>query len=102
MPIYAELGAQRITIDSTAGGVKFTLPASTVGVTYYAACRVETAQIRESAAVTVTAAGTNGDTLRDVGDEFEVWGGADLNAWRAIRTTATSGVVTARYFGVKA
>lgn len=100
MAIYTELGAERIPIGATAVG--FTLPASTVGVTYYAACRVETAQIRESASVTVTAAGTNGDTLRDIGDEFEVWGGPDLAAWKAIRTGATSGNVSARYFGTKA
>ena len=99
MAIYVSLGIQNLAVADTAVG--FTLPAATVGTTYYAHCVVETASIRHTCDGTAPVATTTG-TPRNIGDVFEVWGGPDLVGFKAIRETATSGALATEYFGVKA
>lgn len=88
------LAAERITIDNTAGGVGITAALITAGV-IRAYCKVETAQIRiqTDPDTTVTAGGTEGSPIKDIGDSFYIYGQPDLSNFRAIRTGAVDGYI---------
>lgn len=82
---------QRLTIDDTVGGVALTVPASAVvGVG-----RLETAQVR----VTLDTAAPTSTTgmLFEVGERIIFENRTELTNFRAIRTTATSGVLEIEY-----
>ena len=88
------VGAEQLTIDATSGGVGFTAGELTDTVRR-AICRVETAQIRIQTAsgITITAGGTEGSPIKDVGDEFIISGKTDLTNFKAIRTGGVSGLL---------
>ena len=88
------IGSEKLTVDDTSGGVGFTAAELTINVKR-AVCRVETAQIRIQTVdgIAVTAGGSEGSPIKDVGDEFIVSGSDDMKNFRAIRTGGTSGVL---------
>ena len=94
--IHTQLGSESLTVADTAIGFA-SIP--TTGRLYYALCRVETATIRINSKDTPTALGTEGSPEKIVSEEFEVWGEPDIRGFKAIRTTATSGVLRILYFG---
>lgn len=93
MALYVSLGTQNLAVAGTAVGL--TLP---TGKVFYALITVETAVIRYSCSGTDPVASTTG-TPRQVGEVFKVKGTPDLNAFRAIRDSGTSGALAIEYFG---
>ena len=86
--------AESLTVDDTAGGVQITASKVTPGV-LRAYCKVETAQVRiqTDPDITISAGGTEGSPIKDVGDEFYIWGRPDILNFRTIRTGSTSGAL---------
>lgn len=93
------IGAEKITIDATAGGVGLTVSKITPKV-IRALVKVETAEIRiQTSSETITAGGSEGSPIRSVGESFYIYGEPDLLSFRAIRTGGTSGVLQVIYEG---
>ena len=92
--------SERITFDSTAGGIGFTAAKLTTKV-LMATVRLEQAQvrIRVASGVTLTAGGAEGSPKIEVGETFEVWGSDDLKNFRGIRTGTISGLGQVIYYG---
>lgn len=88
-------GRQALTIDNTAGGVSLTVPSGAI----YAACRLETGQIRFTLDGTTPDTSTAG-TLLEIGEMLALESRAELTAFKAIRQSSTSGVLQVEYFGV--
>ena len=84
------------TVDNTVGGVALT--AGTYGTSIYALITAETAQMRFT--VDGTAPTTTVGHLLNPGDTLKLDSLADITAFRAIRTGATSGVIKVTYSGV--
>lgn len=93
--------SEQITVDATAGGKGFTAAKAVPegGAVIMAFCKVETAAIRINPKNAPVAGGAEGSPLMNPGDEFEVWGYSDLKNFKAIRETATSGLLNVLYFG---
>ncbi len=84
--------ADSLTVDDTVGGVGIAASKVTPGV-IRAFCKVETAQIRiqTDPDLAITAGGTEGSPIMDIGDSFYIWGRPNILSFRTIRTGATSG-----------
>ena len=95
------IDSEAITVDATAGGVSFT-SATLTGQVLMASCRLETGPVRINTINAPTAGGSEGSLLKNIGDEFEIWGSDDLKNFRAIRTTSTSGTLAVIYQGTGA
>jgi len=96
--IYESIGDEKLTVAGTAVGFA-AIP--TTGVLYYALVSVETAPVRINAFATPTAGGAEGSILKYPGESFKVWGSKDIDSFKAIRQTTTSGVLQILYFGTK-
>ena len=84
-------GYQQLTVDNTSGGVALTVPATAMA----ASGRLETAQIRFT--LDGTAPTTAVGTLLEVGETLALENRGELTGFRAIRTGATSGVLSVEY-----
>lgn len=94
-------GFEQITVDSTSGGKSFAATEYDDGTNKPAVgafCSLETASIRYT--TDGTAPTTTVGHLVQPGEAFVVWGSKDIKAFRAIRTGATSGVLTVTYGSV--
>ena len=85
---------ESLTVDNTVGGVGFAGHAANI----YALITCETAQVRFT--VDGTAPTTTVGHLLNPGDVLRLDSNADIAAFRAIRTGATSGVLKATFSGV--
>lgn len=88
----APAGRERLTVDATAGGVSLTIAAPV----QFANLRLETAQIRftlDGSTAPTTAIGR----LLEVGEILELESVEEIEAFAAIRTTGTSGVLDIEY-----
>jgi hypothetical protein len=94
--------AEQLDVDATGGGVAFTTSKVTSKVVR-AYCKVETAQIRimTDPDITLTAGGSEGSPIKDIGDEFYVYGSLDMLNFKAIRTGSTSGKLNVIYEGAQ-
>ncbi|HEB28223.1 hypothetical protein LCGC14_2405990 [marine sediment metagenome] len=93
------IGSETLTIDATAGGIGFTVAEITNKV-IRAFCTVETNKVRiQTSGITITAGGTEGSPIKNVGGSFYVWGQPDLLAFKAIRPGAVSGTLQVIYEG---
>ncbi len=97
---------QKLTVDSTAGGVGFTSsiinPSCTscdpsLNRASAAACTLETAEIRIST-VTADAPTTTTGMLIPAGSSIVIYGYADISTFKAIRTGGTSGVLNCTFY----
>lgn len=103
--IRTSFASEKITVDATAGGVRFT--AATINPTCTdcvpgtnnratgASCSLETGDIRILTSGTVTA---STGLYITAGSSFTLYGYTDINAFRAIRVTATSGTINCIYY----
>lgn len=102
--IRKAFASEQITVDSTAGGVRLT--AATINPTVadqpsaysrasLAVCINQTAQIRYQ--LSGTAPTTTLGMPIEIGQTITIYGYDDINAFRAIRTTGTSGVIDCTY-----
>jgi len=85
---------ESLTVDATVGGVGFATHAANI----YALVTAETAQVRFT--VDGTAPTTTVGHLLNPGDTLELDSNEDIDAFRAIRTGAASGVLKATFSGV--
>lgn len=97
--------SEKLTIDSTAGGIGFT--SSKINPTCVscspgtsrasaASCTLETADIRiQTSGVTITS--STGMYITS-GQAFVIYGYNDIAAFKGIRITATSGVINCTYY----
>lgn len=90
---YVPYALDQITIDSTAGGVALT--AANKGGCSRAIVCVETAEIRYST-VTATAPTSAVGILAEPGDQI-ILIGPEIQTFKAIRTTASSALITVEY-----
>ena len=86
--------AESVTVDATSGGVRITVSKITPGV-QRAFITLETAQIRFQLDpdITITAGGTEGSPLMEVGDNLTLSGRENILKARFIRTGGTSGII---------
>ncbi len=97
---FVSFSGENLTVDSTSGGVIFTVAKYVIAGTQLAKralCTVETAQIRTSENTTVVPTSTVG-TLWQVGDTFEVYGSENIKNFHAIRATGTSATLDVEYY----
>ncbi len=90
---YSTVDTESLTIDATAGGVQIN-PTLITNDTIRATIHLETAQIRWQLeeGLTLTAGGTEGSALLEVGDILTITGHDEVVNARFIRTGGTSGV----------
>lgn len=88
---------ESLTIDATVGGIALT--AGTYLTRRYAEITIETAPIRFT--VDGTAPTTTVGHLVNPGDVIRLDSNEDITAFRAIRTTATSGTIKVTYSELK-
>lgn len=103
--IRNSFASEKITVDNTVGGVRFTLatinPACTacdpsLNRANAAVCTLETGAIRiQTSGVTVTS--TTGLYVA-ADSSFTIYGYPDILAFRAIRVTSTSGTLNCTYY----
>ncbi len=98
------LTSEQITVDATSGGVSLTASNIVAAQTVRAVCTLEQAQIRYQTDIpadsTITAGGTEGSPLLEVGQTVTIYGSDDMKNVRFIRTGGTSGLLQVIYEGV--
>lgn len=102
LPTLSAFARETVTVDATVGGVALTA-ATYAPVGQQAARRavmtLETAPIRVSVVSASAPTASSGDLVQPgVYGGIEVGGLADIQNFRAIRTTATSGVLQVTYY----
>ncbi len=92
-PTYDTLAVQSLTVDATSGGVRIDQAKITSAVVR-AFITLETAQIRWQlhSSTAITAGGTEGSDLMEVGDNLTLIGRNEILNARFIRTGGTSGI----------
>lgn len=93
--LHAATGYEQITVANTAIGFTSTKINPSAGQMLTASCRLETAEIRWT--LDGTTPTTTIGTLLEPGDQLIVSGFTNLSLFRAIRTGATSGVLSCHY-----
>jgi copper(I)-binding protein len=100
MPIGVHIAREQLDVDDTSGGVSFTaLSAANRAKFFMAAIQIQVAQVRVTFdGSTAPVAATTG-TLKNPGDEFEIWGIENFENLKFIEETTTNGIAVMNAWG---